>query len=289
MFRTFTVKINICNDISNFKNISRISIINQNSSDIKKLDEEIRIDNRRIDDIESLLDGIDEVGVKKLRVDIREQVSIRSKAELRKSQADKKISDLQILISESTRGQIGDDGSDEEKILDKKLRLLDWMEGMLSSVLNEYSQTTRIQVERIASDTFMSLTNNPEGLSGLTLNTSFGLTILDHEDFPVSNPTPGMMQCAAISLIDTLGKISNIEFPILFDTPGASIDQTHRDNIVSHYWNNRDVQFVIIPSSGEYRADEVESKYEGIIARTWELEFPKGSPNKTKVRNRMWN
>ncbi|MDB4865007.1 hypothetical protein OAI00_01385 [Euryarchaeota archaeon] len=275
--------------IRNFKNISRISIINQNSSEIKELDEEIRIDNRRIDDIESLLDGIDEEGVKKLRVDILEQVEIRSKAELRKAQANKKIAGLQILISESIRGQVGDDGSDEEKILDKKLRLLDWMEGMLSSVLNEYSQTTRIQVERIASDTFMSLTNNPEGLSGLTLNTSFGLTILDHEDFPVSNPTPGMMQCAAISLIDTLGKISNIEFPILFDTPGASIDQTHRDNIVSHYWNNRDVQFVIIPSSGEYRADEVESKYEEIIARTWELEFPKGSPNKTKVRNRMWN
>lgn len=275
--------------IRNFKNISRISNINQNSSDIQQLDEEIRIANRRMHDIELLLDGIDEEGVKKLRVDIQDQVKLRSKAEIRKAQAEKKISDLQILISESIRGQIGDDGSDEEKLLDKKLRLLDWMEGMLSSVLNEYSQKTRIQVETIASKTFMSLTNNPEGLSGLTLNTSFGLTILDHEEFPVSNPTPGMMQCAAISLIDTLGKISNIEFPILFDTPGASIDQTHRNNIVSHYWTNRDVQFVIIPSSGEYRADEVESKYEEIIARTWELEFPKGSPNKTKVRNRMWN
>lgn len=275
--------------IRNFKNISRISNINQNSSEIQQLDEEIRIANRRIHDIELLLDGIDEEGVKKLRVDIRKQVDIRSKAEIRKAQAEKIIAESQILISESTRGQVGDDGSDEEKLLDKKLRLLDWMEGMLSSVLNEYSQKTRIQVETIASKTFMSLTNNPEGLSGLTLNTSFGLTILDHEEFPVSNPTPGMMQCAAISLIDTLGKISNIEFPILFDTPGASIDQTHRNNIVSHYWTNRDVQFVIIPSSGEYRADEVESKYEEIIARTWELEFPKGSPNKTKVRNRMWN
>tara|TARA_B110000008_G_C16958786_1_gene559297 strand:- start:1721 stop:2674 length:954 start_codon:yes stop_codon:yes gene_type:complete len=275
--------------IRNFKNISRISNINQNSSEIQQLDEEIRIANRRIHDIELSLDGIDEEGVKKLRVDIRKQVDIRSKAEIRKAQAEKIIAESQILISESTRGQVGDDGSDEEKLLDKKLRLLDWMEGMLSSVLNEYSQKTRIQVETIASKTFMSLTNNPEGLSGLTLNTSFGLTILDHEEFPVSNPTPGMMQCAAISLIDTLGKISNIEFPILFDTPGASIDQTHRNNIVSHYWTNRDVQFVIIPSSGEYRADEVESKYEEIIARTWELEFPKGSPNKTKVRNRMWN
>ena len=97
-----------------------------------------------------------------------------------------------------------------------------------------------------------------------------------------------MMQVAAISLIDALGTMSDIEFPILFDTPGASIDQTHRENIVKHYWTERDSQFVIIPSSGEYRMDEVEVAYDHLLARTWELDFDDKS-NKTKVINRVWN
>ena len=132
------------------------------------------------------------------------------------------------------------------------------------------------------------MTNNPEGFSRIILNESFGLTVLDSNELPVQNPTPGMMQVAALSLIDALGLMSNIEFPILFDTPGQSIDQGHRNKIIEHYWKERETQFIIIPSSGEFRAVEVETQYNDLIARTWELDFD-SKENKTTVKNRVVN
>ena len=102
----------------------------------------------------------------------------------------------------------------------------------------------------------------------------------------VPAPSPGAQQVAAISLIDALRRTSDIEFPILFDTPGASIDQEHRDNIVKHFWAKRDVQLVILAHSGEFRPDEVEKQNKKLLARTWELGFDDGI-NSTIVTPRL--
>jgi DNA sulfur modification protein DndD len=237
---------------------------------------------------ESAIDDIDEDEVAKVRKIIKnlEVTEADCRAKIRRNEKD--IEELVSEKSSKNRLVIEAGGTALLDKLNKKVEVVRWLEDIWTAALDRFSQKSRVEVESTASAVFKQLTNNPEGFSKIILNENFGLTVLDSNDLPVQNPTPGMMQVAAISLIDALGLMSNIEFPILFDTPGQSIDQGHRENIIEHYWSERSTQFIIIPSSGEFRANEVEAKYEKLIARTWELDFD-NKENKTTVRNRVIN
>ena len=237
---------------------------------------------------ESAIDNINEDEVAKVREKIKQLESISADCRVRIRRDEKDIEELVSEKSSKNRKVIEAGGTGLLDKLDKKVKIIEWLEEIWTAALDRFSQECRIKVESTASTVFKQLTNNPEGFSKIVLNENFGLTVLDSNDLPVQNPTPGMMQVAAISLIDALGLMSNIEFPILFDTPGQSIDQGHRENIIEHYWSERSTQFIIIPSSGEFRADEVEAKYQKLIARTWELDFD-NKENKTTVRNRVTN
>jgi DNA sulfur modification protein DndD len=274
--------------LERFVCLSRLGVILEHTNRINETRGRLKESEGTMREIDEALDGIDEEAISKLRVDIRalQREEANHGGKVRRYQ-----NDIDELVSERSgfsRDLIGGEGTAESRVLNRKILALDWIKEIWSGVLDEYSQKTRQDVEKLASDTFRQLTNNPDGFSRMVLNENFGLTVLDAEGLPVQASTPGMMQVAAISLIDALGIMSDIEFPILFDTPGASIDQTHRENIVKHYWTERDSQFIIIPSSGEYRIDEVEEAYDHLIARTWELDFDDKS-NKTKVINRVWN
>jgi DNA sulfur modification protein DndD len=160
------------------------------------------------------------------------------------------------------------------------------MLNLWSTVTNEYTQETRVVIEKRATETFRLLTNNPKGYNKLELNSGFGVKILDSDGYVVPAPSPGAQQVVAISLIDALRQTSDIEFPILFDTPGASIDKVHRDKIIKHFWSKRDEQLIILAHSGEFRPDEVEKENKELLARTWQLDFNSGI-NSTVVTPRL--
>ena len=256
----------------------RINLVNGEIDDIKE----------KMTDYQTAIDDIDEEEVAGVREQIKNLEGELADCRAKERSDSKEIEILNIEKSEKNRRVIEAGGDVLLKKLEAKIELVEWFEKIWTQALDRFSQECRTKVEISASDIFKQLTNNPEGFSRIILNESFGLTVLDSNELPVQNPTPGMMQVAAISLIDALGLMSNIEFPILFDTPGQSIDQGHRNNIIEHYWKERATQFIIIPSSGEFRADEVETQYNDLIARTWELDFD-SKENKTTVKNRVMN
>lgn len=242
----------------------------------------------KVSDYQSAIDNIDEDEVAGVREKIKKLRVVEADCRAKERRDSKNLEEFVSEKSAKNRQVIEAGGTALLDKLENKIKLVEWFEEIWVESLDRFSQESRENVESTASEVFKQLTNNPEGFSRIVLNENFGLTVLDANDLPVQNPTPGMMQVAAISLIDALGLMSNIEFPILFDTPGQSIDQGHRDKIIEHYWSERSTQFIIIPSSGEFRADEVESRYQKLIARTWELDFD-NKENKTTVKNRVIN
>ena len=274
--------------LSRFRAHSRVSFLNSNISNINRLIGEIEDKEAERAEIIRSLDSIDQDEVSDLRSEIKRLSAKLSDFQSSERRHQKEIDELNSQKSKLMRDMIGDDGNEESLSLSSKVESLEYLGRMWETVLDNYSQEIKKEVEVLASETFRKLTNNPQGFHSISLNDRFGLTVLDKEGFPVQSPSPGLMQVAAISLIDALGERSNIRFPIFFDTPGQSIDQGHRDRIIEHYWSEREMQFVIIPSSGEFRADEVEEEYGHLIASTWELDFD-DETNRTKVKTRMWN
>ena len=277
---------NSYNSLQKFSTINRIDTASQIEKLIGRLDGEINGIIEEKSQVDELLDGFDETQIINLNSELKKFREIQAEQSLIIRRLDNEIKDLVGERSKFTRDLMGSDGSEETKRIIKITTALRWIKELWVEVLEEYTQETRVVIEERATDTFRALTNNPDGYDRLELNSGFGLKIRDKEGFVVPAPSPGAQQVAAISLIDALRRTSDIEFPILFDTPGASIDQEHRDNIVRHFWAKRDVQLVILAHSGEFRPDEVEKQNKELLARTWELGFDNGI-NSTVVSPRL--
>jgi len=274
------------NKLQEFTTRNRINLIIESEDNIGTRLGEIEQLEEEKKEVDRLLKGIDE---KEINVLNKKLKSLREGKAAQVSKINRHQQDIDYVVSERSahaRKLMGSDGSDESSILSKKVAFLKWIEELWETVLDDYTQQAKTKIEERATETFRALTNNPQGYDSLQLNKGFGLKILDSKGYAVPAPSPGAQQVSAISLIDALGRTSDIEFPILFDTPGASIDQEHRDNIIKHFWSKRDVQLIILAHSGEFRPDEVEKENKNLLARTWELDFDKGI-NSTIVTPRV--
>jgi DNA sulfur modification protein DndD len=274
------------NSLQKFNTTSRLDIVEEYEGSIGTLQGEIDQLEEEQNELKSMLDGLDDEEIKQLKNKLNQLQDIKLKKAALVRHHENKIAGYMQENSLHSKELIGSDGSDESMILEKKIKALDCMLNLWSTVTNEYTQETRVVIEKRATETFRLLTNNPKGYNKLELNSGFGVKILDSDGYVVPAPSPGAQQVVAISLIDALRQTSDIEFPILFDTPGASIDKVHRDKIIKHFWSKRDEQLIILAHSGEFRPDEVEKENKELLARTWQLDFNSGI-NSTVVTPRL--
>lgn len=274
------------NSLQKFNTTSRLDIVEEYEGSIGTLQGEIDQLEEEQNELKSMLDGLDDEEIKQLKNKLNHLQDIKLKKAALVRHHENKIAGYMQENSLHSKELIGSDGSDESMILEKKIKALDCMLNLWSTVTNEYTQETRVVIEKRATETFRLLTNNPKGYNKLELNSGFGVKILDSDGYVVPAPSPGAQQVVAISLIDALRQTSDIEFPILFDTPGASIDKVHRDKIIKHFWSKRDEQLIVLAHSGEFRPDEVEKENKELLARTWQLDFNSGI-NSTVVTPRL--
>ena len=274
------------NSLQKFNTTSRLDIVEEYEGSIGTLQGGIDQLEEEQNELKSMLDGLDDEEIKQLKnkLNLLQDIKLKKAALIRHHE--NKIAEYMQENSLHSKELIGSDGSNESLILGKKIKALHCMLELWSTVTNEYTQETRTVIEKRATETFRILTNNPKGYNKLELNSGFGVKILDSDGYVVPAPSPGAQQVVAISLIDALRQTSDIEFPILFDTPGASIDKVHRDNIIKHFWSKRDEQLIILAHSGEFRPDEVEKDNKELLARTWQLDFNSGI-NSTVVTPRL--
>lgn len=274
------------NSLQQFNTSNRIELAEDYQERLGEIQGEIEQLEEEQNEIKGMLDGLDDKEIDALKNKLRDvQATISSKKGLI-GRLENQIELLTKERSENSRSLIGSDGSEESMILKKKIKALETMSRLWDIVSDKYAQETRVVIEEKATETFKSLTNNPDGYEKLELNSGFGLKIIDSDGYVIPAPSPGAQQVVAISLIDALRQTSDIDFPIIFDTPGASIDKEHRDNIIKHFWSKRDTQFIILASSGEFRPDEVEKDNKELLAKTWQLDFNSGV-NSTIVTPRL--
>jgi DNA sulfur modification protein DndD len=274
------------NSLQQFNTANRLDTAEHYQERLGELQGEIELLNEEQSEIKDMLDGLDDKEIEVLKNKLEEIHAIILNKRGLTRRLENQIELLTKEMSDNRRALIGSDGSDESTQLRTKIKALEAMSRLWDIVSDKYAQETRVVIEEKATETFKSLTNNPDGYEKLELNSGFGLKIIDSDGYVIPAPSPGAQQVVAISLIDALRQTSDIDFPIIFDTPGASIDKEHRDNIIRHFWSKRDTQFIILASSGEFRPDEVEKDNKELLAKTWQLDFNSGV-NSTIVTPRL--
>jgi DNA sulfur modification protein DndD len=107
----------------------------------------------------------------------------------------------------------------------------------------------KLEVESKASSAFLQLTTQKE-YSGLKINSSYGLSILDAQKNEVPLRSSGAEQIVALSLIDGLGRTGRTSGPVVMDTPFGRLNLKHRNNILEYFPKSAS-QLVLLVHDGE--------------------------------------
>jgi DNA sulfur modification protein DndD len=152
----------------------------------------------------------------------------------------------------------------------------------------EFRQEVVTYVEAEASHTFMRVSNNSENYSGLKITESFNVDIMDKHDPPRRDAGSQAQSIAmAYSMLDSLAKCSDFDFPMIVDTPGRGMGSKMAE-AVWDYFMKTDRQVIFLPYDKELKPDVGDSLYGDYLAATYELEKVKGK-NHTQILPRIDN
>ncbi len=168
---------------------------------------------------------------------------------------DNDIDDTNKSIEENTKKQrqisqlIAKSQGSQGMLSTTRVECLEKLETVFSKGIEQLRDKLREDVEEYATQTFKRLTTE-ETYTGLQINQSYGLSILDHEGRVLNERSAGAEQVVALALINGLSKTSRKKGPIIMDTPLGRLDLKHRSNILQ-FLPDMSEQVVLLVHEGE--------------------------------------
>jgi DNA sulfur modification protein DndD len=212
-------------------------------------------------------DEVGELGAEKGKW---EQMIRQLNVDLKKSEVEADTKELEYKSQERKAGSNGSSSNQEIK-LDSIIRALIVT---LENTMLKYKKEARRAVEEAASEVFMEVTNASSTFAGIHLDDSFRARIKLRNGKFATAPSSGMKSMMTISIIDGFRRVSGLQAPIFFDTPGRSLDEEHKRAMLEYFWREHGQQFLIFAHSGEYKVSETMEEFGTRIAKAWELTWP---------------
>mgnify|MGYP000929721165 CR=1 FL=1 len=155
------------------------------------------------------------------------------------------------------------------------------------SVIDTHRENQRERVEKEASKVFLGLSNKSSEYKKLRISESFQLSIIDKKNKPNAG-SPGQWGLIAYSILDALTTCSGIEFPLVIDTPGRSIDDDHLRKTLA-YLLESDKQVFVFPEGSELLPDDGDKLFGHRCAATFQLAQNKDDASITDIVKRVDN
>ena len=146
----------------------------------------------------------------------------------------------------------------ELNILDTRINVISSLIDIFETAINQYVEEKRNDVEREASEIFKNL-RSKEDFTKLIINENYGLGILTSEGTILDKNewrSAGEEQLVALSLIGALNKCSNVEAPIMMDTPFGRLDLKHGQRVLS-YLPKMSKEVILLATDREIREDDL--------------------------------
>ena len=158
--------------------------------------------------------------------------------------------------------------------LSRKIKIADLLNDLCSEAKTPFRDSTRKSVSKIAEETYLKLIH--EDHDRLEFDDMFRVKVF----YPNGDEvilTPGQMALATYCILEALNKVSNIDFPLIVDSPGQGIDKEYMEEIFTHVLGHSDRQIIVIPTTSEIDDDNMIENYGSSLASIYELQRPKGS------------
>lgn len=106
-------------------------------------------------------------------------------------------------------------------------------------------------------DIYKRVYEKGESIDKITIDNNFDITILKTNGNKVDKEklSDGEKEVLAVSFLYALSKTSDIELPIIIDTPFEALDSVHSDNLVKNYFPTAAKQVIILSHNREISPD----------------------------------
>ncbi len=244
----------INNTIANLVGIRSNGEANQIGNNLKKITrtnvELIATENER-NDIKEEIKGFDTDEIMRKREKQQHWSKLLTKVEL---DIEKNIKAKEENVQKQARISqlIAKQGGVQSSISNQRVDRLQKLKTIFEEGINELRRKLKDDVQAHATKAFKQITTE-KTYSGLQINQSYGLSILDEGGRKINERSAGAEQVVALSLIDGLNKTSGTKAPIVMDTPLGRLDPKHRKNILQ-YLPDMSEQVVLLVHEGEIHA-----------------------------------
>lgn len=129
---------------------------------------------------------------------------------------------------------------------------------LMTEYVDELRRAKISQLQSKTSEMYKRLAHKGDLISQIEIDEeTYVVTIRDHKGKVVlkQNLSAGEKEVFAISLLWGLARTSQLELPIIVDTPLSRLDSTHRDRIVSAYFPSAGHQVVVLSTDTEVDQD----------------------------------
>ena len=132
----------------------------------------------------------------------------------------------------------------------------------IANLLNQYTVRLRKNKVHLLQEKTFEMYRMLSSKSGLIKDIliddkSYAIKMIDRSGHEIkkSSLSAGEKEVFALSLLWGLAQTSQLQLPILIDTPLSRLDSTHRDNIIKYYFPNAGQQVIILSTDTEIDND----------------------------------
>lgn len=245
-------------------------VIRSADDDIRRVRVETTDAQLKYDEINHRLKGHDHSSVVKNRHDYELLTKEIGAIEAKVAEKREDIGEKQSQIAKF-RTQITRESGPAMDALNHEVLLYENLVDIFQKAHDALRDRLRSQVARDASEIFRRLTTD-KSYSGLTINESYGLTIVDSGNRAVKERSAGAEQVVALALIGALNRNAVRKGPLIMDTPFGRLDPGHRKNILEALPQLTD-QVALFVHEGEVDRSRDLDAVRSSIDREYEIRF----------------
>ena len=199
----------------------------------------------------------------------QQTVVANRRAELKVARTEVSLAETELRRLERLAGKSVENQGEHE--LDN---LIGALQVTVKDTIASYREEARKEVQTRASSVFKRLNNAPEVYTNIRVDKSFKTEILNSKGGVSPNPSSGATVIMTMSVIDALRHVSGMNIPVFLDTPGRSLDEQHKQNMLEYFWKTEGQQFLIFAHSGEYEVGPTVERFNDQLAKAFTLSLP---------------
>lgn len=125
--------------------------------------------------------------------------------------------------------------------------------GALADLRDALRQTMRARLEEAINARFANLVYDHNLIDRITIDDRYTLSFRDAQGQPIGRASlsSGLKQLAATALMWAMKEVSDVQMPVVIDTPLGRIDLENQENMLRNYYPELAHQVIILPTNAE--------------------------------------